>query len=347
MVEDLEAMLKKHGTSMLAILAKQQNVGKEIKSINEQLDHTKLKEERKNLYIRKKELTTQDYIFKEFMYLANGGKVVLKENKIPMFEWNRCKYADIRGGWEFVGDYLGGDFYSLWVESSENPSLVYYIKKNGVFCHIATTAKRTPFGFVNDPTSTKKSAKTEQCGTYDLEYEEYIPWRLLVKNVKVASEILFPILSSDFCTSRGVVLFGENYTYAREIFKQVKNGVDLFPTPEHPKGYISRRNRSLEIRTRSWEFIQSLSPSETLEGEIFGSGNSYNAFIFGNNVIVESTEHRHATYFISKQYFDDLRNRSRTELLKENPAGFLGRALHSSDDWESWKEKVQQHIHII
>ena len=335
----LDELLQSRGTNMSTILSRKEDAEKEMQEIEKALSRLNTWAKKEPLIERKRKLSGIPYILQEFLNLHDTGTISIRKDGIPTFEWNPYKESDgygrRSGGWEYTGKYFRGDFYSLWVDRPERYQSLIYLCNEGKFYHLWTPNKKSRFEIIQDGNSDRVS-------------------ELFERNRLLASQALFPIREGDICTSRGAVLLGESADYARAIFEQVQNGVEIFPEPEELKGYripsktkVAKQEESehaLEMRTFGQEFLKSLSPTKIIEGELFGTGHSYKAFVFGNRIVVESDEEQHATYFLSREQFETLRQRSRRELLTEQPEGFLGRAIHPSDGQDSWKDSIARYV---
>jgi hypothetical protein len=60
-------------------------------------------------------------------------------------------------------------------------------------------------------------------------------------------------------------------------------------------------------------------------------------------VLAEFDQEDRATYVFCKDYFDVLRVRPRSEIIKEKPRGFIKRIVHTSDR-ETWIKQIKEVI---
>jgi hypothetical protein len=247
----------------------------------------------------------------ELAYLARVKKVY-EANPVPSIEKNyfSFKRMDNRG-------------YSLWYGGS----LVMQRTPKGQYEYIFTTAKAKPFAIHR----TKQEVRDEKYA------------RSLV-NLGIY----------DFVTADGVKLNGAARDIADQVFSIVRNGIEMFPE-ENEKGYRvhnppsgnGREHSPLVSRHWGQSHLADQSPDEITQGQLWGSGHSYKAYRFGGVVIVESDRTNDATYVLTAPHFASLRAASRSQLLRTEPEGFLGRVIHTGSEDDSrtaWTEEIAKYI---
>lgn len=207
-------------------------------------------------------------------------------------------------------------FYSLWIGSSP----VVHIEE-GKPKVIMTTSKSRPFKISDH-------------------FETGIWWRYLAAGKKYDG-----VGEGSFIDQRAHPLTPEGRDISKKIFDQVRSGIPIFPAPETPFGYRGKKEKKEKKsvaatedaipRTEGQAFLETLNPEKVIPGVLFGNGTSYKAYHFGPVVVVESDEANHATYLLGADDFETLRQRPRSELIRVQPAGFLGREIHKDSSWET------------
>jgi hypothetical protein len=157
-----------------------------------------------------------------------------------------------------------------------------------------------------------------------------------------------PILGvGDYCTDSGEPLPAALVPHAVRAFEAVRQGQQLLGCGElvaHGSAGPSGLGSGVpHDRPATQNFLMKMKPSQTLNGNLSGSGNRYVAFRFGHLVIVEFDADAHATYLFGMSDFEELRQWSRGDLIAAKPKGFFGRIVHR-DDLEDWKEKILEAI---
>jgi hypothetical protein len=214
-------------------------------------------------------------------------------------------------------------YYSLWVsyggEKEKSPVFLY---ENGEFKQIRSTRKDAPFTI-------------DACMQ---PLQALIAYRQRRLQIGLQEGEFY-----DICLRP---LTGESRRIAAEVFKQVKEGVEIFPEPKEQRGYkVREKGRGTGSkrlpRTEGQLFLETLSPEEIIEGQLFGSGHSFCAYVIRGKVVVESDESGDATYVFSREQFESLRTCPRSTLLRQQPDGFAGRVIHKD---EQWKEGILAYI---
>lgn len=213
---------------------------------------------------------------------------------------------------------FGRQCYSLWL--AESPIYLYQGDRSQ---YLYTTRKDTPLEILSINTN-------------------------IIMNIADRARAqgrVFNLNTGDLVTNRGYVLNGEQQNIAAGIFEQVMNGIEILPSPTEPSGYTVRRHigprQEQEPRFRHWgqTYLAQLNPDEIIEGQLLGSGGSYEAYVFGDKTIVEFDQEERATFFFDTDYFHTLRVWQRREILQRNPEGFEGRIIHHKDR-DNWRNSV-------
>jgi len=146
------------------------------------------------------------------------------------------------------------------------------------------------------------------------------------------------------------IYIGKDERIIDDLFSKVENGIEIFPAPELQTGYREQiKPRMLtaeaEIVFRIWsqEILSSMNPDRVEQGKLIGSGGSYKAFYFGDKVLAEFDQEYRATYVLDKDYFDVLRVKSRLEIIREKPKGFIKRIVHTLDR-KKWIKQIKEVI---
>jgi hypothetical protein len=151
----------------------------------------------------------------------------------------------------------------------------------------------------------------------------------------------------DFCTDKGDLLPAHLVPHAVRAFEAVTEGRRVMGNGVvHAAGHTAADGPPVAVsRDRPWsqEFLSQLEPTQTINGELIGSGNRYIAFRFDRLVVVEFDADQHATYLFDAGKFDELREWSRSELISIRPKGYRGRIIHR-DDPRRWKYAVRAKI---
>jgi len=129
-------------------------------------------------------------------------------------------------------------------------------------------------------------------------------------------------------------------------------GIDglLLPPGEDPRlrgslptGEGKTRLRMEPDRSR-WSFFRALRPAIELVGM---PGTNYRAFLYpeGRGIftsILEAPEDANATYIVrgSEDECRLLATMTKSDILREKPQGFVGRAFHT----ETWKERIRKYL---
>ncbi len=314
---DLDEILKARGTNL-------QDLQKKQAELKVELDNRPF-----SRGFRIRELKQQLYRIQDFFYANTQGKVELRKDNLKQFFWDPFKEdrEGIRltpwqktGGWVYDGLYLGCSFYALWMTLHNRFTTPIYLMDNGKTHHLFSRRKDSP-----------------------LELKEQ------ALDTKLAQEVLFPLNEGDICTSRGIVLFGDNKDYATELFTKVMQGIEILPKPKGEKSYTQKNKKGgegkiIEPRTVGQIYLQGLNPSNVTQGQVFGSEFSYLAFYYGDKVVVEGNETGRATYLFTRTEFDNLRHNSRSQILELQPVGFNGRVIHCNNGIEEWKRAIQEYL---
>lgn len=233
-------------------------------------------------------------------------------------------WGEMHPCWVTINPYL---FYSLWFSYSPVFKVEEHYK-----VHIKTTSKDRPFRL---------------SGGLDAGFR--------IRHLGIAG-IVYNLKKGDFCDRYGHKLAGRNLDYATKIFGQVESGIEIFPRPEEPQGYIIKEKiaeegdisegggtKSQVKRTAEQDFLLKLCPRKTILGELFGSGGSYCAYFFGDKVVVEADEPERATYLLNSTEFESVIAMNRSEVLRTMPEGFRGRIIHCGDT-EQWQKRVNHFL---
>lgn len=170
-----------------------------------------------------------------------------------------------------------------------------------------------------------------------------------LKNQSLAKHI-FGLSRGDFYTTQGYKLSEQAEVQAKEFFRMVENGIEIFPIDERPGYKIpEEEGEHKEEQKRYWgqTFLESLHPERIEDGQLLGSGASYRAYFFGQRVIVEGNEGGRATYLLSANEFDTLRHLPRGQILESKPQGFEGRVIHpgeTDEDRQTWQEGIREYL---
>jgi len=156
----------------------------------------------------------------------------------------------------------------------------------------------------------------------------------------------------DFCDSDYSNLYGSTKKYIANIFEQVENGIEIFPTTDPMKVRKKREKKTkpVEDKERDWGkvFLSSLGPQSIEQGELLGSGGSYKAYFFNNGrVIVEFDQTNHATYLLNQENFDLLRRMRRSDIISMKPEGYAGRIIHKGETnylRQKWRQDVVEYL---
>ncbi len=231
------------------------------------------------------------------------------------------KCRSIRGMTPQVGkndDALGTN-YSLWI----NGQRVFYLNNSLSYLHSPRK---------NQPLALRETLPSHALSELDMETLEVL-----------AAE------NGDYITGSGLCLTGHAREQAERIFNHVRNGVQILPSSE-PSGYKiinskgnSGSNQDKKIRTWGQIHLLEHGPNEEIPGQIFGSGEYFIAYHFGDRVVAEANIEAQGTYVFTAESFDTLRRLNRETLLKERPDGFLGRIIHNGNR-EKWKARVEDYL---
>jgi len=155
------------------------------------------------------------------------------------------------------------------------------------------------------------------------------------------------LADGEFCTDSGRVMPARLIPYAVNVFHAVEYGQRLLGTGElHDTEHTHGTPRlPAESHDRPWSqaFLAGLHPSDSMIGELVGSGDRYVAFWFNRVVVVEYDDDAHATYLFDAMRFEDLREWPRIELIAKQPPGYKGRIIHRGAPAE-WKTAVARSI---
>jgi hypothetical protein len=151
----------------------------------------------------------------------------------------------------------------------------------------------------------------------------------------------------DCITAEGNVLFGKASEIAREVFAQVRQGIEIFP-PDGDEPYrreVHQTGQDMLVLPRHWgqSYLSDLGPDEVIIGQLLGSGHSSKAYRFGELIIVESDRVGEATYFIRATAFGRLRHKGRSLLRSSRPNGFIDRIIHAGESQkkrQEWRRSV-------
>ncbi len=215
--------------------------------------------------------------------------------------------------------------YTLTVDGSP----VYELSQNGRVFYLETTKASTPLRL--------SSANLGLFVQDDF------------KNLKTLQSLVGESDEPVYVDMWGNPLINEQYDFAKEAFRQVREGIEILPDSSNPKGikhYGKGKSVPREIVFRTWgqNYLNELGPDSVVEGELLGSGGSYKAFYFDDQVVVEFDQEERATFVFDKSYFDSLRHWSRQEVRDSKPKGFNGRICHQECDQDTWQIRVLEYL---
>ncbi len=133
------------------------------------------------------------------------------------------------------------------------------------------------------------------------------------------------------------------------IFSKVRDGVTILPNPDQTSDEVFTQDSGGELKIRGlimprhWgqEYLATLATGPIVEGELFTTGFQYRAFPIDHLVVAEANLEATATYVFNKIEFDRLRRLSRSEIMQQEPNGYVGRIIHVSNRGE-WKVRLHE-----
>lgn len=252
------------------------------------------------------ELRKLDELRKRNQQLANYVNLLNKSASLNLPEISKNSF------------WIGSDFYSLWGDNSP------ICKKDcSKILYLHSSRKNQPLEI--------REAGSKSISNYNTLKE-------------------FNLIHDKFYyTGSGLILADRNFEISDAIFDKVLKGVKILPEKclgnllYTENGFFkSEANPEIE---RKWgqQYLESLSPSNIIQGNLLGSGGAYLAYEFGDLMIVEFDKEKRATYLFNRDQFNELKDYGRRELREDKPLGFEGIIIHKGSQ-ENWKDSISDFL---